>query len=173
MDIDFLRNCKLFRVIPKFLSFRIPHGSGHDLSVIRRRLLCNAITDRMRDKRKFDSAYENHCSRIKQVVSSLDWYVLFRCLNNNVSTYTRRRVSTHDKKLRNLTHNRELPFTAEQTIENLSSYELSDDEKELLKNGLKFGLPTPRLSKTDVAASFKSLSTFLTANLKEGWMKTR
>ena len=30
LDIDFLRKCKLFRVIPKFLSFRIPFGSGHE-----------------------------------------------------------------------------------------------------------------------------------------------
>ena len=39
LDITFLKNCKLFRVFPKFLQFRIPYGSEHDVSDIRKRLL--------------------------------------------------------------------------------------------------------------------------------------
>ena len=52
LDVTFLKNCKLFNVIPNFLLFKIPYGSTSDLSAIRKRLLRNALTERLRDKRK-------------------------------------------------------------------------------------------------------------------------
>ena len=155
--------------LPKFLIFRIPHWSSNDLSAIRKRLLRNALGDRLREKRKLDSSFDSHCSTIKSVVSSFDWYVIRRCVNKNVMHSSDRTVKQHNKKLRNLTRNHELPFNADQTIRNLSSHVLSTDEKDILKNGLKFGLPPPRkVAVMDVAASFESVTNFLISNLKEG-----
>ena len=169
LDTTFLKNCKLFNVIPNFLLFNIPYGSTSDLSAIRKRLLRNALTERLRDKRKLDSSYSNQCLKIKSIVSSLDWYIINRCVNKNVLSSCDQTVRRHDKKLRNLTKNQELPFTSEQTIKNLSSYTLSDKEKDILKYGLKFGLPpSSKVTVTDIASSFESVNSFLTSNLKDG-----
>ena len=84
LDVLFLKNCKLFNVIPKFLSFHIPHGSSNDLSVIRKRLLNNALKDRLRVKRKLDSSFDSQCTSVKSVISSLDWYILKRTIDKKV-----------------------------------------------------------------------------------------
>ena len=39
LDIKFLRNCKIFNVIPKFLSFNLPYTNKADSKFIRKRLL--------------------------------------------------------------------------------------------------------------------------------------
>ena len=169
LDITFLKNCKLYNVIPKFLTFRIPYGSSSDITAIRKRLLRKALCDRFKDKRTFDSRYETELSKISSIFSSIDFYLLKRCINKNVQAMERKAKQQHDKKLRDLTHNRELPFTANETVVNLSTYELSDSEKDLLKFGLKFGLPpSQKVSVKDVASSFEALNGFLTANRKDG-----
>ena len=68
-----------------------------------------------------------------------------------------------------MTHNHELPFTAEQTIRNLSSYKLSQCEQDILKYGLKFGVPPSRkVAVKDIAPTFESVNNLLTLNLKNG-----
>ena len=41
-------------------------------------------------------------------------------------------ISTHKKKFKNLTKNKQIPFTSEEAIKNLSSYKLTDEEVEIL-----------------------------------------
>ena len=106
--------------------------------------------------------FETELSNISSIFSSLDFYLLKRCINKNVQAMERKAKQQHNKKLRDLTHNRELPFTANETVVNLSTYELTDSEKDLLKFGLKFGLPPSQRS------SFEALNGFLTANRKAG-----
>ena len=65
LDIAFLKNCKLFRVFPKFLQFRIPYGSGQDVSDIRKRLLKNALRDRYADKNRLDKKFDTLSKSIK------------------------------------------------------------------------------------------------------------
>ena len=54
LDLTFLQNCKLFRVFPKFISFRIPYGNSHDVCAIRKRLLKSAVHKRLSEKRQLD-----------------------------------------------------------------------------------------------------------------------
>ena len=76
-------------------------------------------------------------------------------------------VLTHEKKLRNLTKNTALPFTTDEVITNMSSYELTSEENEILKNGLSFAIPPKRVSKADVFTTFEMVSRFMTSNLKQ------
>ena len=46
-------------------------------------------------------------------------------------------IKTHEKKLKNLTKNSVLPFTPTDTVLNLSSIKLTDEELGILKYGLK------------------------------------
>ena len=75
---------------------------------------------------------------------SVDWYLLNKALKNNVDKNISKAISTHRKKLKNLTKNAELPFSPNETVNNLSSYKLTNDELELLKNGLGFSIKPPR-----------------------------
>ena len=43
LDIRFLNTCRTFNVTPKFLTFRIPHGTSADVRAIQTRLLHSAI----------------------------------------------------------------------------------------------------------------------------------
>ena len=140
LDLTFLKNCKLLRIIPKFLCFQILYGSTNDLHAIRKRLLRNAISERLRDKRKLDSAFEIHCTEVRSRISYLEWYLLNRCLNKNVQSSSERFTKQHETKLRDLTKNEELPFTHEDTVTNLSPYTPTSAELDILKNGLKYGL---------------------------------
>ena len=42
LDMKFLSNCKIFNVIPKFLSFNLPYTNEADSKFIRERLLRSA-----------------------------------------------------------------------------------------------------------------------------------
>ncbi len=50
---------------------------------------------------------------------------------------------------------------------NLSTYSLTEDELDLLTNGLNYAIPPSRISKTDVFTSFEMISKFATTNLKK------
>ena len=58
-------------------------------------------------------------------------------------TRTSKAIFTHRKKLKNLTKNAELPLSPNETVNNLSSYKLTNNELELLKNGLGFSIKPP------------------------------
>ena len=77
LDLTFLKNCKLILIIPKFLCFQIPYGSTNKLHAIRKRLLWNAISER----------FETHSAEVKSKISSLDWYVLNRCIKTKRMCY--------------------------------------------------------------------------------------
>lgn len=72
--------------------------------------------------------------RIKNYLNSVDWYLLQKVLNINVDKDISKVISTHRKKLKNLTKNTVLPFSPNEIVNNLSSLNLTDDELELLKN---------------------------------------
>ena len=90
LDITFLKNCKLYNVIPKFLTFRIPYGSSSDITAIRKRLLRKALCDRFKDKRTIDSRFETELSNISSIFSY--FYLLKRCINKNVQAMERKGV---------------------------------------------------------------------------------
>ena len=56
-----------------------------------------------------------------------------------------------------LTKNAVLPFSPNETVNNLSSFNLPDDELELLKIGLGFSIKPRHLNKTDIVASFEKI----------------
>ena len=57
------------------------------------------------------------------------------CVKRNVLRQKKNIIATHEKKLRSLTHNSVLPFTADEVITNLSSHVLTQSETDVLKHG--------------------------------------
>ena len=70
-------------------------------------------------------------------LSSVNLYILKKCIRHNVEKVVNNVISTHEKKLKDLTKNIQIPFTSDETIKNLSSYKLTEEEAEILKYGLK------------------------------------
>ena len=166
-DIAFLKNCQTFKVFPKFLCFNLPHSSQSDANIIRKRLLRSAIHKRITEKKRTETKLKKATEDVKNVLSGLDWFIIKRCIEKNVHKQTIKVVETHQKKLQHLTHNATLPDTADDVITNLSDYDLSDNEKLLLKNGLKYAIPPARILRSDVFTTFEMLNSYLTSEVKD------
>ena len=168
LDIGFLRSCKLFGVIPKFLMFKIPYGDPVDQRSVQKRLLRSATQRRIREKTKLHCDLQVLSRKIKGIVNSFDFYLLSRAVTKNVQQFVDRTLQTHEKKLSNLTKNRTVPFCASDTIINMSDFVLSQDQQDILKNGLKFSLPPRKLCESDVFTTFEMLYNFFKCDLKDG-----
>ena len=70
-------------------------------------------------------------------LSSVDLYILKKCIRHNAEKAVNNLISTHEKIFKNLTKNIQIPFTTDGTKKNLSSYKLTEEEVEILKYGLK------------------------------------
>ena len=74
---------------------------------------------------------------------------------------------TQQKKLSSLTRSCSLPiFTANETITNLTQYELSQEESDLLKAGLYFSIQPDKIRKCEIFATFEKIHRSFINNLK-------
>ena len=89
-----------------------------------------------------------------------------RSINHNVQNAVKKVIKTHEKKLRDLTKNIQLPFTSDETIKNFSRYNLTEAETLILKFGLKQPIEPKTLIKTDILTTFESIHRTLSRDLK-------
>ena len=66
-------------------------------------------------------------------------------------------VKGYEKKLTGLTKNSSVPFTHKDTVVNISSYNLSEEELDILKFGLTFSIKPPHLRESQVFTTFELL----------------
>ena len=157
LDVQFLKNCLIFNVFPKFVSFPLPGTEIQDVKAIRKRLLRSSIKKREKEYRKLVFERDKLHSEIKAVVTTVEMYVLSKAIQRNLKKKEREWIQTHEKKLKNMTKNEILPFTASDTINNLSSYRLTSEEEEVLKHGLTHSIVPPKIRKSDIYTSFEML----------------
>ena len=63
---------------------------------------------------------------------------------------------TQQKKLSSLTRDRNVPiFAANETITNLTQYEISEEESDLFKAGLYFSIQPDNIRKSEIFTTFK------------------
>ena len=134
--LNFSRNCQSFNVFPKFLCFNLPNTSRRDTITIRKQLLRSAIAKRSKELRKLICVRVQLTARVQGILNSVDFYILNRTLHHNVTKATTHFVKTHHKKLKNLTRNKSIPFTSDETVTNLSSHSLTPEQLNILKFGL-------------------------------------
>ena len=167
LDIKFLRNCKIFNVITKFLSFNLPYTNEVDSKFIRKRLLRSALNKRQDELKKLQKDHAKILQTLTMRLSSVNLYILKKCIRHNVEKVVNNVISTHEKKLKDLTKNMQIPFTSDETIKNLSSYKLTEEEAEILKYGLKHPIEPKHLLKTDILATFEQIHRSLSRDLKD------
>ena len=74
---------------------------------------------------------------------------------------------TQQKKLSSLTKDCNLPiFTANETITNLTQFELFQEESDLLKVGLYFSIQPGRVQKSEIFTTFEKIHRSFFNNLK-------
>ena len=150
----------------KFICFLLPDTSYRDVHAIRKRLLRSTILKRSREQKTLE---QNLCKVENILISTLnsfDWLILSRCLRKNIEKRIHKIIATHQKNLRNLSKNTTLPLSHKETVTNLSSHKLTDDELDILKNGQDFSIRPARRNKTDVLASFEMIHQTMKRNLR-------
>ena len=81
---------------------------------------------------------------------------------------------TQQKKLSLLTRDCNLPiFTADETITNLTQYELSQEESDLLKAGLYFSIQPDKIRKSEIFTTFEKIHGSFLNNFKSKETKTQ
>ena len=118
LDINFLKNCRVFRVFPKFLLFPVPQPHVQDVVGIRKKLLKNAIQRRVSEKCQHEIDRSKQEDFIRNIVSAVDYYILKRALDRNIAKFCASIIQTHEKKMSDLTRNHAAPFTAADVIQN-------------------------------------------------------
>ena len=92
--------------------------------------------------------------------------ILKKCINDKVQSADQNVIKTHEKKVRNLNKNIQLPFTSDETIKNFSRYKLTKAETSILKFGLKQPIEPKTLTETNVLSTFESIRRSLSHDLK-------
>ena len=153
LDIDFLNNCKQLGVYPKFLIFKLPNVSNKDALSIRKRLLRSAINKRNKELQHLSKELSLSVNVLSTQLSTVDFYILTKSITSYNKKSLQKSLYTQQKKLSSLTRDCNLPiFTSTETITNLTEYELSQEEYDLLKqlstfqsNQIKFENPKSSL----------------------------
>ena len=91
--------------------------------------------------------------------SSIDFYILQKAINRNVHQAEAKVIETQTRKLEKLTRNTVLPFTANETVTNISTCCLTSEQRDILKFRLSHSICPPRISKTDVFTCFELIVT--------------
>ena len=152
-----MRNCKIFNVIPKFLSFNLQYRNKVASKFICKRLLESALNKRQDELKKRQKDHAKISQTLNMKLSSADLYILKNCIRHNVEKAVNKVISTHEKKLKNLMKIIQIPVTSGETIKNLSSSQLMEEEVEILKYGLKYPIEPKHLLKTDIFATFEQI----------------
>ena len=172
-----MSNCPTFNVISKFLAYNLPYTNDEDSRFIRKRSLRSAIKKRRDERYRLEKQLQNIRTEICSILSSIDKYIILRLIDQNVQKMVKVTIKTHEKKLKNLTKNLVLPLTPTETVLNLSSIKLTEEELDVLKYGLKHPIETRFINKTDVLTTFDLIHRAMNKDLKDnrdaGEVKTK
>ena len=100
-------------------------------------------------------------------LSSIDFYIFIKSITSHNKKSLQKSLYTQQKKLSSLTRDCNLPiFTANETITNLTQYELSQEESDLLKAGLYFSIQPDKIRKSEIFTAFEKILYSFLNNLK-------
>ena len=131
---------------PKFLIFKLPNVSNKDTVSIRKRLINSGIKKRNKELQHVSKELSLSENFLSKQLSAIDFYILTKSVTSHNKKSLLKSLYTQQKKLSSLTKDCSLPiFTAKETITNLTQYELSQEESDLLKAGLYFSIPPHKI----------------------------
>ena len=129
--------CCLIGCNPKFLIFKLPNVSNKDALSIRKRLLRSAINKCNKELQHLSKEHSLSVSFLSTQLSTIDFYIVTNSITSYNKKLLQKSLYNQQKKLSSLRRDSNLPvFTAKETITNLTLYELSQEEPDLLKASL-------------------------------------
>ena len=135
----------------KLLIFKLPNVSNKDALSIRKRLLRSAINKRNNELQHISKELNQFETFLSNQQSTFDFCILKRSITSHNKKSLEKSLSTQQKKLSSLTRNCSLPtFTSNKTFTNLTQYELSQEEPDLLKAGLYFSNQPDKIRKSEI-----------------------
>ena len=160
---------------PKFLIFKLPNVSDkEDALSIRKRLLLSAISKRNKELRHLSKELSLSENFLFTQLSTIDFYILTKSITSYNKKSLQKSLHTQQKKLSSLTRDCNLPiFTANETITNLTQYELSQEESDLLKAGLYFSIQPDKIRKSEIFTTFEKIHRLFLNNLKSEETKSQ
>ena len=107
-----------------------------------------------------------HYTNNKQL-STIDFYILTKSITSHSKILLLKSLYTQQKTLSSLTRDCSLPiFTANESITNLTQYELSQEESDLLKASLYFSIQPDKIRKSEIFTTFEKIHRSFINNLK-------
>ena len=107
-----------------------------------------------------------HYTNNKQL-STIDFYILTKSITSHNKILLLKSLYTQQKTLSSLTRDCSLPiFTANESITNLTQYELSQEESDLLKASLYFSIQPDKIRKSEIFTTFEKIHRSFISNLK-------
>ena len=159
---------------PKFLIFKLPNVSNKDALSISKRLFRSAINKCNKELQHLSKELSLSENFLTTQLSTIDFYILTKSITSNNKKSLQKLLYTQQKKLSSLTRDCNLPiFTANETITNLTQYELSQEESDLLKAGLYFSIQPDKIQKSEIFTTFEKIHRSFLNNLKSKETKSQ
>ena len=152
---------------PKFLIFKLRNVSNNDALRIRKRLLRSAINKRNKELKDLSKELSLSKNFLCTKLSTIDFYIFTKSIISYNKKSLHKLLNTQQKKLSSLKRDCNLPiFTANETITNLTQYQLSHEESDLRKAGLYFSIQPDKIRKSEIFTTFEKIHRLFLNNLK-------
>ena len=167
LETDSLNNYKQLGVYPKFLIFKLANVSNKDALSICKRLFHGTVNKRNKELQHLSKELSLSLNFLCTQLSTIDFYILPKSITSYNKKLLQKLLNTQQKQLSSLTRDRNLPtFTANKTITNLMQNELSQEESDLLKEGLYFSIQPDKIRKSKIFTTFEKIHYSILNNRK-------
>lgn len=159
-DLEFLRTCKDYGRIPKFIKFKVYDSKFHHTPTYKSWLfhLLDIEIRKQRNKlSKLNKELIDHKNTLQTLVKLIDFKCLNAIIDNYVNTRIKKVAVTHSRKLKSLGIDINRHVNVDKVIFNLSSRSLSKKEKDALSLGLEFALPPTHVNYVKFFLPFEKL----------------
>ena len=134
---------------PKFVIFKLTNVSNKDPLSIRKRLLRSVFNKRNKELQHVSKELRLSRDLLSKQLSTIHFFILIKSITSYNKKSLQKSSYNQQKKLSSLTRDCRLRiFIANETITNLTQYELSQEESNLLKAGLYFSIPPYKIGKS-------------------------
>ena len=135
--------------------------------IIRKGLFRSAINKRNKEIQHISKELNQSETFFTKQLSTIDCFILNISITSHNKKFLQKLLNTEQKKLSSLTRNYSSPtFTSNKTITNLTQYELSQEESDLLKASLYFPIQPDEIRKSEIFTPFEKIHRYFIGNLK-------
>ena len=145
----------------------MPNVSNKDAVSISKRLLRRPINKGNKELQHVSKDFSLSEKFLSKQLSTIDFYILAKSITLHNKKSLLKSLCTQQKKLSLLTKDYSLPiFTANETITNVTKYELSQEESDLLKAGVYFSIQPDKMWKSEIFITYEKIHRSFINNLK-------